>query len=141
MAIGSAIESGSVILVYDQRGQMLFTKPKGSGPNDGLLGFTGSTVTVRSGSTTFTYGEYGQLIYTKAASCACHGRCPLSQAPKPVGPQGSHATGSCSIIHVLPNSTSCRTRRPGPKTFFSKLPTVLTMMKHVKRIKYVGWLW
>jgi hypothetical protein len=32
-----------------------------------MLGFTGSTVTVRSGSTTFTYGEHGQLIYTKAA--------------------------------------------------------------------------
>jgi hypothetical protein len=67
VAIGSAIESGSVILVYDERGQMLFSKPKGSGPHDGLLGFTGSAVTVRSGSTTFTYGEYGQLIYTKAA--------------------------------------------------------------------------
>ena len=65
MAIGSAIESGSVILVYDERGQMLFSKPKGSAPRDGLLGFTGSTVTVRSGSTTFTYGDYGQLIYTK----------------------------------------------------------------------------
>jgi hypothetical protein len=65
VAIGSAIESGSVILVYDERGQMLFSKPKGSGPRDGLLGFTGSTVTVRSGSTTFTYGEHGQMLYTK----------------------------------------------------------------------------
>ena len=67
MAIGSAIERGSVILVYDQRGQMLFSKANGSGPSDGLLGFTGSTVTVRSGSVITTYGEYGQIIYTKAA--------------------------------------------------------------------------
>ena len=67
MAIGSAIERGSVILVYDQRGQMLFSKANGSGAHDGLLGFTGSTVTVRSGSVITTYGEYGQIIYTKAA--------------------------------------------------------------------------
>ena len=31
------------IFVYDERG--LFSKAKGSGPNDGLLGFTSSTVT------------------------------------------------------------------------------------------------
>jgi hypothetical protein len=67
MAIGSAIERGSVIAVYDERGQMLFTKANGSGPHDGLLGFTGSTVTVRSGSVIITYGENGQIIYTKGA--------------------------------------------------------------------------
>jgi hypothetical protein len=59
MAIGSAIERGSLICVYDERGTTLFQKARGSGPKDGLLGFTGST--------TLTYGEYGQLIYTKAA--------------------------------------------------------------------------
>ena len=67
MAIGSAIERGSVILVYDQRGQMLFSKANGSGTHDGLLGFTGSTVTVRSGSTATTYGPVGQIIYSKPA--------------------------------------------------------------------------
>jgi hypothetical protein len=65
MAIGSAIERGSQIFVYDERGHMLFSKPKGSGPQDGVLGFTGSTVTVKSGSTTLTYGEYGQVLYSK----------------------------------------------------------------------------
>jgi hypothetical protein len=53
--------------VYDERGLMLYSKPKGSGPTDGLLGFTPSSVTVRSGSTVFTYGPTGQIIYTKPA--------------------------------------------------------------------------
>ena len=67
MAIGSAIENGSVMLVYDERGQMLFQKVRGSGPKDGLLGFTGSTVTVRFGSIIYTYGERGETVFAKAA--------------------------------------------------------------------------
>jgi hypothetical protein len=38
MAIGSAIERGSLICVYDERGTTLFQKASGSGPKDGLLG-------------------------------------------------------------------------------------------------------
>ena len=65
--IGSALERGSLIVVYDEKGMSLFSKSKGSGPHDGLLGFTGSTVTVRFGSVIYTYGERGQTVYTKAA--------------------------------------------------------------------------
>jgi len=65
MAIGSAIERGSQVFIYNENGLMLYTKPKGSGPHDGLLGFTGSTVTVRAGSTALTYGENGQVLYGK----------------------------------------------------------------------------
>jgi DNA invertase Pin-like site-specific DNA recombinase len=67
MAIGSAVEGGSLIYVYDERGMMLFTKARGSGPNDGLLGFTGATVTMRSGSVVYTYNEKGMMLYTKGA--------------------------------------------------------------------------
>jgi hypothetical protein len=67
MAIGSAIERGSYISVYDEHGITLFSKAKGDGPNDGLLGFTGSTVTVRFGSVIKTYDEHGMTIYSKAA--------------------------------------------------------------------------
>ena len=67
MAIGSAIERGSLICVYDEHGITLFSKAKGSAPTDGLLGFTSSTVTVRFGSTIFTYDEHGITIYAKAA--------------------------------------------------------------------------
>ena len=65
--IGSALERGSLIVVYDEKGMSLFSKSKGSGPHDGLLGFTGSTVTVRFGSVIYTYGEHGQMVYAKAA--------------------------------------------------------------------------
>ena len=67
MAIGSAIERGSFIFVYDERGTTLFSKAKGSGPKDGLLGFTGSTVTARYGSIIYTYDEKGMTLYAKAA--------------------------------------------------------------------------
>jgi hypothetical protein len=65
MAIGSAIERGSQVFVYDERGQMLFSKPKGAGQYDGLLGFSGSAVTIRAGSVSYVYGERGQVLYTK----------------------------------------------------------------------------
>jgi hypothetical protein len=42
-------------------------EPHGSGPNDGLLGFTGSTVTARYGSVIYTYDEKGMTLYAKAA--------------------------------------------------------------------------
>ena len=67
MSIGSAIERGSLICVYDQHGITLFSKARGSGAKDGLLGFTSSTVTARFGSTIFTYDEHGITIYAKAA--------------------------------------------------------------------------
>jgi hypothetical protein len=67
MAIGSAIERGSLIQVFDTNGRTLFSNAKGSGPRDGLLGFTGSTVTVRFGSLIYTYSERGQTLYAKAA--------------------------------------------------------------------------
>ena len=67
MAIGSAIERGSLICVYDEHGHTLFSKAKGSAPTDGLLGFTGSTVTVRFGSIIYTYDEKGMTLYAKAA--------------------------------------------------------------------------
>ena len=67
MAIGSAIERGSFIFVFDEHGRTLFSKAKGSGPKDGLLGITSSTVTVRFGLIIYTYDEHGMTIYAKAA--------------------------------------------------------------------------
>jgi hypothetical protein len=67
VAIGSAIERGSLIFVYDEHGHTLFSKVRGSGPKDGLLGFTSSTVTARFGSIIYTYDEDGMTIYSKAA--------------------------------------------------------------------------
>jgi hypothetical protein len=63
--ITSAVERGSLILVYDQFGNILFSKPRGSAPNDGLAGFTSGAVTIRAGSVAYTYGAGGQLLYSK----------------------------------------------------------------------------
>lgn len=65
--IGSALERGSLICVYDEHGTTLFQKAKGNAANDGLVGFTGSTVTVRFGSIIYTYDAHGTTIYAKAA--------------------------------------------------------------------------
>jgi hypothetical protein len=65
--IGCALERGSLIVVFDLTGRTLFAKARGSGPKDGLLGFTGSTVTARYGSIIYTYDERGMTIYAKAA--------------------------------------------------------------------------
>ena len=65
--IGSALERGSLIQVFDEDGRTLFSKNKGNGPEDGLLGFSGSTVTVRFGSIVYTYGEDGMTLYAKTA--------------------------------------------------------------------------
>jgi hypothetical protein len=64
--IGSVIERGSLIVVYDEHGRTLFSKARGNGPNDGLLGFAGSTVTIRFGSVIYTYDEHGMTLYAKA---------------------------------------------------------------------------
>jgi len=53
--------------VYDERGTTLFQKARGSGPNNGLLGFTVSTVTVRLGSIIYTYGANGETVFAKSA--------------------------------------------------------------------------
>ena len=71
MAIGSAIERGSLICVYDERGSTLFSKARGSGAKDGLLGFTGSTVTVRFGSIIYTYDEHGDDDLRQGGMTGC----------------------------------------------------------------------
>jgi hypothetical protein len=67
MAIGSALERGSLIYAFDEHGRTLFAKAKGSGPKDGLVGFTSSTVTVQYGSILYTYDQKGMTLYAKAA--------------------------------------------------------------------------
>src|SRR5689334_943961 len=61
--ISSAVECGSLILVYDELGNMLF-----SVPNHGLIGCTGSAVAIRAGSVSYVYGEHCLMLYTKSPS-------------------------------------------------------------------------
>lgn len=64
MAIGNGIQRGSIVYVYNEKNQPIFTQPAGSGPNDGLKGYTNSTVNIRRGSFIYTYNEKGRPIGT-----------------------------------------------------------------------------
>ncbi|WP_237170282.1 hypothetical protein [Pandoraea thiooxydans] len=59
MAIGNAVQRGSYVYVYDEKGRQLYGKPAGSGPDDGLKGYTSGTVNIRRGSYIYTYDEKG----------------------------------------------------------------------------------
>jgi hypothetical protein len=83
MAIGSAVERGSLFYVFGERGMTLFSKARGSGPNAGLLGFTGSTVTARYGSVIYTYDEKRLTLYAKAALWMMWAALPLGAALEP----------------------------------------------------------
>lgn len=67
VAIGSAVQRGSHVYVYDERGRQLAMLLAGNGPSDGLQGYTGATVSVRRGGHVFTYDRRGrQLSMTPA---------------------------------------------------------------------------
>lgn len=67
MAIGNAVEKGSSVYVYDEKGHQLFTKSRGSQPTDGLKGYTSTTVNMRRGNTIYTYDAKGHQISTTSA--------------------------------------------------------------------------
>ncbi|MFO0417002.1 MAG: hypothetical protein ACK5Y6_06915 [Pseudomonadota bacterium] len=60
MSIANAVQRGPWIYVYDEKNQQIFTKPAGSGPNDGLKGYTNSSVNIQNGSWIYTYNQKGQ---------------------------------------------------------------------------------
>ena len=62
MAIGSAVQRGGYVYVYDEKGRQLAMVPAGSGADDGLKGYTGATVSVRRGAYVYTYDERGQQM-------------------------------------------------------------------------------
>ena len=63
MAIGSAVQRGSFVYVYDEKGRQLASVPAG----EGLQGYTGSTVSVRRGAFIHTYDERGRQVSTTPA--------------------------------------------------------------------------
>jgi hypothetical protein len=67
MSIGNAIQKGSLVYIYDERGRQIATVSAGSGRDDGLTGYTSSTVNVRKGSLIYTYNEKGRQISTTSA--------------------------------------------------------------------------
>jgi len=68
MAIGSAVQKGSSVYIYDERGSQIGVVGAGSGrPPDGLVGFTGTTVSVRKGSSIYMYDEKGRQTGSTSA--------------------------------------------------------------------------
>ena len=62
MAIGNAVQRGSFVYIYDDNNTQKAVVPAGSGPNDGLKGYTMSQVNVQRGSFIYSYGENGNHL-------------------------------------------------------------------------------
>jgi hypothetical protein len=62
MAISSAVERGPQIFLYNEKGSIICAIPSGSGPNDGLKGYTATSVSVRSGANILIYDDKGHLV-------------------------------------------------------------------------------
>lgn len=60
MAIAAAVQRGAFVYVYDENNRMINSHSAGGGPNDGLVGFTGSSVSIRRGSFIYIYDEKGR---------------------------------------------------------------------------------
>ena len=67
MPIANAVQRGSLVYVYNEKNNQIFTQPAGNGPNDGLKGYTGSSINIKRGSTIYTYNEKGQQTGTTSA--------------------------------------------------------------------------
>jgi hypothetical protein len=67
MAIGSAVQRGAWVHVYDEKGRQTAMLSAGSGPGDGLHGYTGATVSIRRSPSLYTYDERGRQISTAPA--------------------------------------------------------------------------
>ena len=59
MAISNVVERNGFVYIYDDAGNNTGTVGVGSGPDDGLKGYTSSSVNVRSGSWIYSYDERG----------------------------------------------------------------------------------
>jgi hypothetical protein len=62
MPIAVAVKRGSVVYVYDEKGRQLLSISAGHKPEDGLNGYTSTTVSVRRGGGVYTSDEKGRQI-------------------------------------------------------------------------------
>jgi len=59
MPIGSAVQRGRNVFLYDDQGRQTAVLDAGLGPEDGLVGYTSRTVSIRRGNVVITYDEQG----------------------------------------------------------------------------------
>jgi hypothetical protein len=62
MSIATAVKRGGYVYVYDEKGRTLTVISAGNRPEDGLTGYTSTTVSVRRGGYIYTYNEKGGQI-------------------------------------------------------------------------------
>lgn len=62
MAIGNAVERGGWVYIYDENGRQVSAVSAGSGPNDGLKGYTSLRVNVKRGGWIYSYDQNGRQI-------------------------------------------------------------------------------
>jgi hypothetical protein len=67
VAIANAVQRGSTVYVYDEKGRNIFTQFAGSGLTVCLNWYTGNFVNIQRGSTIFTYNDKGQNTNTTLA--------------------------------------------------------------------------
>lgn len=64
MAIASSVEKGGLVYVYNEKGSVICTLPNGNRSDDGLKGYTGSTVSVQRDGLVYVYNERGSVVKT-----------------------------------------------------------------------------
>jgi hypothetical protein len=62
MSIGNAVQRGSNVFIYNEKGQQTGTVLVNVGSEDGLKGYTSSNVNIRRGSYIISYDETGRQI-------------------------------------------------------------------------------
>lgn len=68
MSIANVVVRGCFAYVYDEKGrQVSIISAGGSGPGDGLVGYTSSTVNIKRGPYVYTYNERGSQIAITSA--------------------------------------------------------------------------
>ena len=59
MAISNAVQRGGFVYVYNEKNFQIACLPSGNGPNDGLKGYTGSSVNIQRDGFIHSYNEKG----------------------------------------------------------------------------------
>jgi hypothetical protein len=67
MAIGNAVELRGWVYIYDEKGRRLASVPIGNSKEDGLKGYTSSTVNVRRGDRIYSFDERGRQVSSTPA--------------------------------------------------------------------------
>lgn len=62
MAIGSVIERGGYVYIYDEKGSQLANVAIGTGTDHVFLGYTTTRISIRRGTYIYLYDEKGRQV-------------------------------------------------------------------------------